>query len=70
MPSRVKRELHGLQLPDGGGGGVLPYISHTGACHPSGYGFVDHQVINGVSNSKISKILYKQGFKAKHFDKK
>ena len=23
----------------GGGGGVLPYISYTGTCRPSGYGF-------------------------------
>ena len=24
------------QTPGGGGGGVLPYITYTGMCHPTG----------------------------------
>ena len=45
---------------DGGGGVALPYISYTGTCHLSGYGF-DRSLINRVSNSKISEDFLKIG---------
>ena len=47
-------------------GAVISDISYTGTCRPSRHGF--STVISRVSNSNISKILYKQALKITHFD--
>ena len=37
-----------VQLPGGGGGGVLPYKGLTGTCGPTGYGFQDFCLERGI----------------------
>ena len=50
--------------------GVLPYISYTGTCHPSGYGFFDRPILKRVKFKDFSTIFYKQGLKIMYFDEK
>ena len=62
-------EKWAIILPQGGGG-LLPYLSYTGTCHPSRYGFSTVHSQTGSQIERFSKIFYKQGVKIRHFDEK
>ena len=50
---RVNHNLQRVFHPEGGGGGVVPYIRYVGMCGAKGYGFLAVLVWNRVSISTI-----------------